>query len=94
VKRALPAFNAKAAKAIIDGSAARLKTCKHAGEPVAPATVMVTFAPTGGVSSATVTTAVYAGTRTGACIAERLRELRVPEFTGAAVTVKRSVAVR
>jgi hypothetical protein len=55
---------------------------------------MVTFAPEGSVSSASVTTADYAGTRIGSCIAQRLREINIPAFTGAAVTVKRSVTVR
>jgi hypothetical protein len=93
-KQSLPAFNAKAAKSAIDGVSPRLKACKHAGDPVGPASVMVTFAPAGRVSNAAVTTTGYAGTRTGNCIVQRLRDLRIPEFTGAAVTVKRSVTVR
>lgn len=87
-------FNAQAAKLAIDRVVPRLKACKQAGEPPGSATVSVTFAPTGRVSSAQVTNTRYAGTRTGTCIAQRLREARVPEFTGAPVTVKRSVAVR
>jgi len=94
VKRAPPVFNAKAAKAAIDGVAPRLKTCKHAGDPAGPASVMVTFDPAGSVSSASVTTKGYAGTRTENCIVLRLREVSIPAFTGAAVTVKRSVTVR
>lgn len=93
-KQVLPAFNAKAAKAAIDGVSPRLKACKHAGDPVGPASVMVTFAPAGRVSNAAITTTGYTGTRTGNCVIARLRELRIPEFTGAAVTVKRSVTVR
>jgi len=87
-------FNAQAAKLAIDRIVPRLKACKQAGEPPGSATVTVTFAPSGRVSSAQVTTTRYAGTRTGNCIAQRLREARIPEFTGAPVTVKRSVAVR
>jgi hypothetical protein len=93
-KRAQPTFNAKAAKAAIDGIGPRLKACKYPGDPSGPASVMVTFAPAGRVSSASVTTSGYAGTRTESCIVQRLRDLRIPEFTGAAVTVKRSVSVR
>jgi hypothetical protein len=93
-KRAATGFNAKAAKAAIDAAAPRLKACRHAGEPIGPASVIVTFEPSGGVSSASVTTKGYAGTRTGTCIVQRLRDVRIPAFTGAAVTVKRSVAVR
>jgi hypothetical protein len=93
-RTAVPAFNAKAAKAAIDGVTPRLKACKHAGDPVGPASVMVTFAPTGRVSSASITTTSLAGTRTGNCIVQRLRDLRIAEFTGSAVTVKRSVTVR
>jgi hypothetical protein len=87
-------FNAQAAKLAIDRVIPRLKACKQAGEPPGSATVTVTFAPTGRVSSAQVTNTRYAGTRTGNCIVQRLREARVPEFNGAPVTVKRSVAVR
>jgi hypothetical protein len=93
-KHAAPGFNAKAAKLAIDRIVPRLKGCKQPGEPPGQATVTVTFAPTGRVSSAQVTTTRYAGTRTGSCITQRLREARVPEFTGAPVTVKRSVAVK
>ena len=93
-KRAQPAFNTKAAKAAIDGIAPRVKACKHAGDPSGPASVMVTFAPAGSVSDASVATPGYAGTRTESCIVQRLRDIRIPEFTGAAVTVKRSVTVR
>jgi hypothetical protein len=87
-------FNPKAAKAAIDGIAPRLKACRHAGEPAGPASVKVTFAPAGRVSSASVTTTGYAGTRTENCIVQRLREVRIPEFRGAVVTVKRSVTIR
>jgi hypothetical protein len=93
-KSGLPAFNAKAAKSGIDRIASRLKACRHAGEPSGPASVVLTFSPAGRVSNATVATAGYSGTRTETCIVERLREVRVPEFAGAPVTVKRSVAVR
>jgi hypothetical protein len=87
-------FNAQAAKVAIDRVVPRLKGCKQPGEPPGTATVTVTFAPTGRVSNAAVTTQRYAGTRTGTCIATRLREARVPEFTGKPVTVKRGVAVK
>ena len=93
-KLAAPGFNAKAAKAVIDGAGPRLKSCRHAGDPAGLATVMVTFEPAGRVASASVTTPGYAGTRTGECIARRLGELRIPEYSGASVTVKRSVTVR
>jgi hypothetical protein len=87
-------FNAKAAKTAIDKIVPGLKTCKQAGEPPGSATVTVTFAPTGRVSDARVTTTRYAGTRTGTCITQRLRQARIPEFVGSPVTVKRSVAIR
>jgi hypothetical protein len=93
-KHAAPGFNAKAAKTAIDKIVPSLKGCKQAGEPPGQATVTVTFAPTGRVSDARVTTTRYAGTRTGTCITQRLRQARIPEFTGSPVTVKRSVAIR
>jgi hypothetical protein len=93
-KRVVGAFNAQAAKLAIDRVVPRLKGCKQPGEPPGTATVTVTFAPTGRVSDARVTTTRYAGTRTGNCIAQRLHEARVPEFTGKPTTVKHGIAVR
>jgi hypothetical protein len=88
------AFDAKAAKAAIDKIVPTLKACKQPGEPPGTATVTVTFAHTGRVSDARVTTTRYAGTRTGTCIAQRLRAARVSPFAGNPVTVKRAVQIR
>jgi hypothetical protein len=93
-KRAPGPFNAQAAKLAIDRIVPKLTGCKQAGEPPGNATVTVTFAPTGRVSNAAVTTQRYAGTRTGNCIAARLREARIAEFTGKPVTVKRGITVK
>ncbi len=93
-KHAQAGFNAKAAKLAIDKIVPGLKSCKQPGEPPGTATVTVTFAPTGRVSDARVTTTRYAGTRTGNCIAQRLRQARIPEFVGTPQTVKRSISIR
>jgi len=94
VKHASATFDAQAAKLAIDRMLPRLKDCKRPGEPPGSATVTVTFAPSGRVSEAAVTTTRYAGTRTGKCIEAHLRALRIAEFTGKPVTVKRVIAVR
>jgi hypothetical protein len=93
-KSAGAAFDAKAAKAAIDKIVPTLKACKQPGEPPGTATVTVTFAHTGRVSDSRVTTTRYAGTRTGNCIAQRLRAARVSPFVGNPVTVKRAVQIR
>ena len=57
------------------------------------ATVVVTFAPSGRVTSANVNGPPFAGTRTGGCIASTMRRARVPAFSGDHVTVSKTVTI-
>jgi hypothetical protein len=87
-------FNAKAARLAVDRAAARAKSCKDARDPAGSVSATVTFAPSGKVSEVAITTPRYANTKTGTCVASRLREARVPEFSGNPVTVKKSLLVK
>jgi hypothetical protein len=88
------AFSSKAAKTAVNRAAVRTKGCRNSRDPAGSVSTAVTFAPSGKVSAVTITTPRYVGTKTGACIESRLREARVPEFSGRPMTVKKSVTVR
>ncbi|HEY6728471.1 MAG TPA: hypothetical protein VI197_30885 [Polyangiaceae bacterium] len=91
---ALPAFDAEAAKHALGASARAASSCRKGDDPTGTAEVIVTFAPSGRVTSANVNGAPYAGTRTGGCIAATLRGATVPPFAGNHLTVRKLVVVR
>ena len=76
-------FDRGAAAAALGG--VNVGSCKTAGGPVGAGHVSVTFSLDGTVSSAVVDRAPYAGTPTGACIANLFRAVRVRPFTGQSV---------
>lgn len=87
-------FNRKAAAAAVDRAALRARSCRDSRDPAGSVSATVTFAPSGRVSDVSVTTPRYANTKTGRCIVTRLSEARVPDFSGAPVTVKKSLVVK
>lgn len=91
---ALPGFDAEAAKRALGASAFTASSCRKGDDPRGSAEVIVTFAPSGRVTSANVNGAPFGGTATGGCIAATLRGASVPPFTGTHVTVRKLVTVR
>jgi hypothetical protein len=92
--QALPPFDAAAAKQALGTSALQASSCRRGDDPTGTAEVIITFAPSGRVTSANVTGAPYGGTPTGGCIASTLRRAQVPAFSGKHVTVRKLVKVR
>lgn len=90
----LPAFDAEAARRALGTSAIAASSCRKSDAPGGPAEVIVTFAPSGRVTSANVNGGPYGGTATGGCIAATLRAATVPPFAGSHVTVRKLVTVR
>jgi hypothetical protein len=82
-------FDAAVAEAAIDSAFGRAKSCRTPGAPKGIATVTLTYAPSGRVTTALVS-GVFAGTSVGSCIAAALRSARIQPYTGTLVTVKRS----
>jgi hypothetical protein len=82
-------FDAAIAEAAIDSAFGRAKSCRTPGAPKGIATVTLTYAPSGRVTTALVS-GVFAGTSVGSCIAAALRSARIQPYTGTLVTVKRS----
>lgn len=88
----LPVFDAAVADAAIQAAFQRAQGCRGAADPKGVATVTLTYAPSGRVTTALVS-GVFAGTSAGSCIAAALRSARIGPFTGALVTVKRSATL-
>jgi hypothetical protein len=87
----LPPFSKDAASAALEGAKASALSCRSADGPSGAAKVLLTFAPSGRVTSATVGGPPFAGTTVGGCIASRFRSARVPAFAGDFVTVSKTV---
>ncbi len=87
-------FDRGAASAALSAAASEASGCRKEGDPSGTATVTVTFAPSGRVTSATLSGPPFAGTSTGGCIAATLRRARVPAFSGSNVTVSKRVVIQ
>lgn len=86
-------FDRGAASSAMNGAAGSAKGCKKADGPTGSAKVSVTFAPSGKATQATVG-APFAGTSVGSCIAGAFKGLSIPPFSGAAVTVSKTVNIK
>jgi Meckel syndrome type 1 protein len=87
-------FDQNAAKASLSAVAFDTAKCREPGGPTGRATVVVTFEPSGKVSSSTVSDAPFAGTSSGACIAAALKRATVPAFTGLPGTVSKIISIQ
>jgi predicted Zn finger-like uncharacterized protein len=89
-----PSFNKGAAIAALSSAASSAGSCKRAGGPTGSGKVLVTFAPSGRVTTANVTGGSFGGTAVGGCVASIFRAARVPAFGGRPVTVSKSFTIR
>jgi cytoskeletal protein RodZ len=86
-------FDKTAAAQALQATATQASACRKEGDPTGVASVVVTFAPSGRVTSATITGPPFAGTSTGGCIAAALRKTKIPAFDGDRVTVSKTVVI-
>lgn len=87
-------FDASAAATALANAAQRASACRKEGDPSGVARVTVTFANSGKATRAIVDGPPFAGTATGGCIAETMRNATVPPFSGQRVTVKKTVVIQ
>lgn len=87
-------FDRAAAAAALNSGAAQASACRKEGDPSGVASVTITFAPSGRVTSANISGPPFAGTPTGGCIAAALRKARVPAFDGDRVTVSKTIVIQ
>ncbi len=85
-------FDKAATIAALGAAAASAAGCKTPDGPTGSGKATVTFAPSGRVTTASVT-APFAGTDVGACVARSFRAARVPPFAGEPVTVSKSISI-
>jgi hypothetical protein len=69
-------------------------SCRKEGDPPGSAVVIVRYAPSGRVTSATIEPGPFAGTLTGGCVATIFRKALVPPFSGDYMTVKKTVTFK
>jgi hypothetical protein len=86
-------FDPAATKAPLAQAAADAQACKQSGGPTGKVTVVVTFDPSGKVSSATITEAPFAGTATGTCITAALKRASIPPFSGLPGSVSKTFSI-
>lgn len=86
-------FSRDAALSALSVAAASITQCRSKEGPFGTARVAVTFAPSGNATMAIVEGPPFAGTPVGSCIARTFREARVSPFSGAPVTVRKSVTL-
>jgi hypothetical protein len=82
-------FDTAAASAAITAAFGRAAGCRGPNDPTGSVTATLTYAPSGRVTTATVSGA-FAGTPVGGCIASFLRGARVPPFSGERLRVRRT----
>jgi hypothetical protein len=87
-------FDQNAAKAALASAAFETAKCREVGGPSGRATVVVTFEPSGKVSSATVSDPPFAGTSSGACIAAAMKRATVPAFSGLPGTLTKIISIQ
>lgn len=83
-------FNKGAAISALSSAASAASGCKRPGGPTGSGRAIVTFAPSGRVTSANISGGSFGGTSVGGCIASVFRRAKVPPFDGGPVTVSKS----
>jgi hypothetical protein len=87
-------FDVNAAKSALASAAVDTAQCRENGGPTGIATVVVTFDPSGKVSSAIVSDPPFAGTSSGACIAAAMKRATVPAFSGLPGTATKIISLQ
>jgi hypothetical protein len=87
-------FDRAAARNALAGAAAQASSCRKEGDPSGTASITITFAPSGRVTSANLQGPPFAGTATGGCIANTMRHASVPAFVGEYVTVTKTIVIQ
>jgi hypothetical protein len=87
-------FDRAAAAAALTAASGQASACRKDGDPSGVASVIITFAPSGRVTSANVSGPPFAGTPTGGCIAAALRKAKIPAFDGDRVTVSKTIVIQ
>lgn len=86
-------FSKEAAVAALSVAASQATVCKRPEGPWGSGKALVTFAPSGRVTTANIAGAPFGGTPVGGCVANVFRRAKVPAFSGDSVTVSKSFSI-
>jgi len=86
-----PDFSRDAAQSALEDAAALAATCRQEDTTAGAVRVAVTFVPSGQATVAVVESGVVRGTPVGSCVAAKFRTAKVPPFSGAKVTVHKTM---
>jgi predicted Zn finger-like uncharacterized protein len=87
------AFSKDAAVAALSVAASQATVCKRPEGPWGSGKALVTFAPSGRVTTANIAGAPFGGTPVGGCVASVFRRAKIPPFGGDPVTVSKSFSI-
>lgn len=85
-------LNMAQATGVLKGGSEMAKLCRRPGAVTGAGKVRVTFEPSGSVSTVEVLPP-YAGTPTGACVAQKFRMVKVAPFQGSATTIQKGFSL-
>lgn len=85
-----PSFDKAGVSAALDG--VELRKCLVPNAPRGPGHVVLTIVSSGEISEAKVDQGPFVGTPVERCISNQFKKLKVPTFTGAAITLGKSFA--
>jgi len=86
-------FNKDAAVSALSVAASQATVCKRPEGPWGSGRAVITFAPSGRVTTANVTGDPFGGTSVGGCVASVFRRAKIPAFSGDPVTVSKSFTI-
>ncbi|MEB2310525.1 MAG: zinc-ribbon domain-containing protein [Sorangiineae bacterium] len=89
----LASFDKGAAISALSSAASAATGCKRPDGPTGTGRAVVTFAPSGRVTSANVSGGEFGGSSVGGCVASVFRRAHVPPFSGNSVTVSKSFTI-
>jgi hypothetical protein len=92
-KAAASSFDKTAAKSALNAAASQSAGCRQGGS-AGKGKIVLTFAPSGKVTSASIAEGPFSGTAAGKCALRHFRAARVPAFSGTPVTVSKSFTIQ
>jgi hypothetical protein len=88
-----PPFDRIGALSALRGAAVFAQSCKRSEADAGQGSAAVTFLPSGAASAVTIEGAPYAGAPISGCLASLFKNVRIPAFSGSAITVRKSFSI-
>ena len=92
-KPASAPFDPAKAHEALSGAVRAAGSCRMRGDPSGVVEVDIRFEPSGSVKSVRIQSGEFRNTETGRCIQRRIRDTKIPEFSGASSMVTQQITV-